>query len=982
MLSAQDFAGFFREVHGYAPFPWQERLLRQVSEQGEWPDLLDLPTGSGKTSSIDVAVFHLALEAHWGAKRRAPLRIALVVDRRLYVDDAYLHAQKLAHALANPLGPITQAVADALRLLSGDGPPLIAQRLRGGMPREDGWARTPSQPTILCSTVDQVGSRLLFRGYGVSDSMKPVHAGLIGSDCLILLDEAHISDPFRQTLEWAKLYRGDSWRQSKDVSPWGFALLTATPRQASSTAFALSDEDRSDPTLSRRMAAPKPARLIQVSAPKGSKDDPKDDTPVRASKMADEVQSAIAHFRSKKHPVKHPAIGVIVNRIGRARAAFEAIRSMVDPGDADVLLLIGPARPVDREQVMAQLRPLRTGADRTLERTLIIVSTQCIEAGVDIDLDGLITEITPIDSLRQRFGRLNRDGRDITPYAAIVSLSSDVSASAIDPIYGKALGPCWALLRESSEKIGGRLIVDFGLTAFGDVKDASALSASADAPILLPAHLDLLSQTSPIPACDPDISLYLHGEMRDMDSVSVIWRADVSPDACGDDAMYQLLGLVPPRALEAVELPAWAVRAWLLQSRKTGGQPIEIADVASAPADLRHGHDTSNRPVYRWTGSSDDSAWIDPQHIRPGDTIIVPAVYGGLDQYGWNPSHIGSVADVASQAAAPFAGGRFAVRVAPGLLGDPDLDRRLAAAIARAGSRRWRDLREAIMTLDLPEDIEQDLKALDEAHDRRTITAHIDVYMTEDDRPSGVIFVAPLGLKGRCIDGHGRPNATEHDSLGSGPGYTLTLAQHSLDVAEKAERFASISGLSSDRIADLGIAGSLHDFGKVDPRYQTLMHWGDPLAPGADEGGPVLAKSTCDFTRSAIAAADLPPRWRHEALSVRLAMHSAKLAEAADPELALWLVGTHHGYGRPFFPHADPADSAARHLPEVPGIPSELPAGDGPQSLAFDLDGSDWSNLFARLKARYGLWELARMEAILRLADHRASEDRAQELKS
>ena len=98
-------------------------------------------------------------------------------------DDKFIRAEKLEGALCQATKPVTRRVAERLKTLSGDGPPLIARRLRGGIPREDDWARTPAQPTVLCSTVDQVGSRLLFRGYGVSNSMKPVHAGLIGSDC-------------------------------------------------------------------------------------------------------------------------------------------------------------------------------------------------------------------------------------------------------------------------------------------------------------------------------------------------------------------------------------------------------------------------------------------------------------------------------------------------------------------------------------------------------------------------------------------------------------------------------------------------------------------------------------------------------------------------------------------------------------------------------------------------------------------------------
>src|SRR5262249_41790210 len=150
-----------------------------LAADGEWPGVLDLPTGSGKTAALDAAVFHLALEGDRGKARRAPMRIALVVDRRLGVDEGFEHAKKIAEALTKPTGTVTAEVARRLQSIAGEGAdPLIASQLRGGIPREDDWARTPCQPTILCSTVDQVGSRLLFRGYGVSNSMKPVHAGL------------------------------------------------------------------------------------------------------------------------------------------------------------------------------------------------------------------------------------------------------------------------------------------------------------------------------------------------------------------------------------------------------------------------------------------------------------------------------------------------------------------------------------------------------------------------------------------------------------------------------------------------------------------------------------------------------------------------------------------------------------------------------------------------------------------------------------
>ena len=559
MLSADDFTAFFRELYGYAPFPWQRRLLEQIAAKGEWPSVLDLPTGSGKTAAIDIAVFHLALEADRLDARQAPVRIAFVVDRRLVVDDAFTRAKKLEDALATPRGPVTGRVADCLKNLAGDGPPLIARRLRGGIPREDDWARTPSQPTVLCSTVDQVGSRLLFRGYGVSDSMKPVHAGLIGSDCLILLDEAHLAEPFRQTLDWVQMYKGGNWREEKNANiPWGTALLTATPGKITKNTFSLDDKDKANEILKKRLEARKPAKLKEVG----------DDQRITA--LVEEAQNAL------KKDIE--VIVVVVNRVARARSVFRELTEKLSPEAVECILLIGPSRPVDRDRLADQIAPIHTGAERNLDKPLVLVATQCIEAGVDIDLDALITEAAPLDCLRQRFGRLNRAGRDVVTYAAIIVTESDLLKTTDDPVYGKAIKPAWACLKAAAEKKGRDRIVEFGVDAFAVSMETDALARKADAPILLPAHLDLLSQTAPIPAADLEVSLYLHGAARQPDSLTLVWRADIDLRHRDED-IRRLLMVAPPRSLEAIELPLWTVRGWLMQEVET---LTDLADIPTA----------------------------------------------------------------------------------------------------------------------------------------------------------------------------------------------------------------------------------------------------------------------------------------------------------------------------------------------------------------------------------------------------------------
>jgi len=297
-------------------------------------------------------------------------------------------------------------------------------------------------------------------------------------------------------------------------------------------------------------------------------------------------------------------------------------------------------------------------------------------------------------------------------------------------------------------------------------------------------------------------------------------------------------------------------------------------------------------------------------------------------------------------------------------------DEALAATLAELRAENGETVRQALLDLDLPTEAKEALEWLEGAKGKpgkSRVVADFDLYgENEKGEPRGVVLLAPFGVKipkgPKVIDSDedGRPNSTEDDAAGSIFDFPLSLDQHSRDVEGKAADLASRAGLPAGLVADLKLAGFLHDQGKRDPRFQAWLHFGDPLGFDSDDEKDILAKSGRTLPPVAREKAGLPDRWRHEALSVRLACTHAGMVQAGDPDLVLWLVGSHHGYGRPLFPHRSNRKSTERRA-AVSGLQY--------------WNGLDWPSLFARLKARYGVWELARMEAILRLADHRASED-------
>jgi CRISPR-associated endonuclease/helicase Cas3 len=108
-------------------------------------------------------------------------------------------------------------------------------------------------------------------------------------------------------------------------------------------------------------------------------------------------------------------------------------------------------------------------------------------------------------------------------------------------------------------------------------------------------------------------------------------------------------------------------------------------------------------------------------------------------------------------------------------------------------------------------------------------------------------------------------------------------------------------------------------------------------------------------------------------LSVRFTEASPTFCLSRDPELVLYLIGTHHGRGRPFAPISKDQDNFSIRL-EIEGRLVEISNITGLDQLDSGIPDRFWN-----MVKRYGWWGIAFLESILRLADHRCSE---QEQKS
>jgi CRISPR-associated endonuclease/helicase Cas3 len=553
------FGDAFEKLTENKPFPWQMELYDRFLGGGDSiPTRCDIPTGLGKTSVI--AIWLLAREVC----PLIPRRLAYVVNRRTVVDQTTDEIERIRENLAK----VGKTKND-----------LAISTLRGQYADNREWSADPSKPAVICGTVDMIGSRLLFSGYGVGFKGRPLHAGFLGQDSLIVHDEAHLEPAFQDLL--LCIQREQCKSRFPDFKPMRVMELSATSRSENNDKpFELTQAEK-DATkdspgvlgiVGSRIRAPKQLHLHEQST----------------AKLGEQLAKiAIDRFKDSGR-----AILIFTRMIDDVKAIVNAL----DKAKLPASQLIGPMRGLERNRLIDPcdpegspifarfLLPPRSDAPAQdqwkvipTEGTVFLVCTSAGEVGVNISADHLVCDLSTFESMAQRFGRVNRFGlRDDTQIHVVHP--TEFVDKAPDPQREKTL----ALLK----KLNGNASPD----ALSRLDAKARADAFAPLPTILSTTdilFDAWSMTSirdKMPG-RPPVEPYLHG-IRDYEppETQVAWREEVSViigDLLGECPPEDLLDEYPlkPHELlgdrsdrvhkELVELaerfpgvPAWVIDEW------------------------------------------------------------------------------------------------------------------------------------------------------------------------------------------------------------------------------------------------------------------------------------------------------------------------------------------------------------------------------------------------------------------------------------
>lgn len=896
--ASMQFEAAFRALTDYSPMRWQvrlfTRLMKSIPTEG-----CDLPTGLGKTSVIPIWLIALASQAG-NHLVTLPRRLVYIVNRRTVVDQATRVVEAIRRRLLDPTNPSWQMHAKALTQLTAalqklsarlDDLPLAISTLRGELADNEEWKADPARPAIIVGTIDMIGSKLLFNGYGDGRYHRTHHAGLVGQDSLIIHDEAHLTPAFGELLRSID----DAQDQAREPRPIRIMELSATTRESTDDVLTLEPEDEKDGIVQQRLDAGKNLHLHEV----GERD----------------LVKTLADL-ALKHEAWPCKVLIYVRSPELAQTVVDVLsKELGSDSLSRIALLTGTIRGYERDRLVQENLVFRTLLDnhKPVERTVYLVSTSAGEVGVDFDADHMVCDLTTLESMIQRLGRVNRRGgeRRTARIDVVVERREEREAAKGKQQSGgsefdEALKLTQAILARLNRKENGahdaspRSLREL-LQRLDDSERNKAFSQKPDIPPLTDILLDawsLTSITKPMPG-RPEVAPYLHGLVeKEPPETYVAWRKEV-------------------KVLDEAGADAETLRDWFRACRIEARERLRDRTdrVKSALQKLLEKHRKQDRGcdfpvvVLDERGEAERSRLskiVEKNFNLAYRTIVLPVEAGGL-----NVKHgtlDGGVVDHSSDVAEAS--------------NDADQERRRERWFLTEtdGAERWER--------STPGDTAPSLPRLRELA-RVTLRAAPEGAADEVEERYLVLMVSL------------RQSALEDPEIAR---TRQTLAQHTSYIEGYAASIAKALKLDSELAKALATAARWHDQGKDRPIWQRFACNANIAVP--------LAKSIRYLHGRALGG------YRHEFGSLldaqtdeALRKEYASKSELLD--LILHLVAAHHGWARPHF--------------EPNGWDNSRTTRDNEQTAAEVMRRFGW------LQHRFGRWGLAWMESLLRCADIAAS---------
>ena len=553
----------FKALTGHRPFRWQSRLFALLLS-GQPPAAVDVPTGLGKTSVMALWLIALARGAD------LPRRLIYVVDRRAVVDQATRFAAGLCDDL--PLD-----LAEALAVVDAG---LPVSTLRGGKADDRAWLDDPSKPAIVVGTIDMVGSRLLFEGYGVSRGMRPYQAGFVGADALFVLDEAHLCPPFEALLREVEDHRDSTFgpvgrHAAPDAitPPVRLMSLSATGRSAldsGHTTFRLGSADREEEVVQQRLNAAKRLALHLLDDPKKLREELAE----RAIALGfGTVPRRVVVYCDRRRIALE--VKKLIDREIKARA-----KKSPDAPAAKSQLLVGARRVRERERVEEWLDDvgLLGSAEAPPAAPTFLVATSAGEVGIDMDADHMVCDLVAFERMAQRLGRVNRrGGADRTALVEVVCAPPAKAAQEGALAEHEAR---MRVLKALEQDADGRYDASpeaLGAlkTRFPDLVDRATTPPPLHPPLTRP-HLEAWAMTSLTEhEGRTEVEPWLRGwEKEEEPQVEVVWRAHLPHMRVGDDVTVppsmaaEFFQAAPIHATEKLETSRSHLLDWLFKRTK------------------------------------------------------------------------------------------------------------------------------------------------------------------------------------------------------------------------------------------------------------------------------------------------------------------------------------------------------------------------------------------------------------------------------